>query len=974
MDATQFELIEEIFFAALEIPAADRSTFVCEKSQGNELIEQEILALLAASELDDTLIHFPASQLWENFAEGESTPRLPEIDRYRVIREIGEGGMATVYLAEQLGDEFTRQVAVKVLRGNAATKRFLRRFLRERQILAGLSHPNIATLYGGGISKTGDPFIAMEFIDGLTVTDYCSTKRLDLQTRLRIFLEICRAVAYAHHRLVIHRDLKPSNILVTEDGTPKLLDFGIAKVITGEQQGFPTETQPGERFLTPAYASPEQVTGETVTTATDIYALGLMLHQLATGRLPYELKLGTISEALREICETEVRLPSILPVERSVLEGFGMGMTPKRLRSELRGDLDTIVCKALQKDPARRYASVEQFAEDISRSLQGLPILARADSFWYRTAKFVRRNRVQVAAAGLVSASLFGGSGIAIWQSSRAQRERELATVIQARYKQQSKDTQAFIKAQFEIYDDLKDKAGSTETRAKIVKNIASFLESSEEDAVNDPSLALVLAEGYSRLGEVQGKPKQGQIGDISGALISYDRARRLYLIALPKADDPAEIRAKLAGIHEALGLIKARKGNCRDAESEYLQGLKYCASNGMGRETFREISLRKRLADLFYLTGKLAYSLDFNRRVATAAISLDPTDIKNQELIASTRMRIVFPLKTMWEAMDARIGETTFTKAIKQSAVKFQRDHIDLCVALHNRKPDSIVFHSYVLNAECRLGYYLYLAGEKDEARRVSLESLEKIEQLLKDESTNQEYQNLLTTAETLAGEIIAGTGDLKQGLALLAKAERRMEGTSEFNRNNGEFQVDAAKLEFLIGGILGKSGNVSEEIHHYGKGMDLLEAISSDNIALDVNANIAGIYTLLARRTVETRFDSRLSDCLRRLVRLQKNHAGQAEAPPIQIHNLTWMLLTCPLPDIRNPVVAREFMNRAASRGPGTEPYAILFDLYVPAKEGKTAEVQKLTGDLLNLFPEIKMENREAAAIEFGRKFSTL
>lgn len=970
MDATRFEIIEEMFSAALEIPREEREAFVRKLSHGDQTIESEVLSLLVANELDDNLLIAPINQLFGDFSDDESAPRLPEIDRYRVIREIGEGGMAIVYQAEQIGDDFTRQAAVKVLRGTGGAKRFLRRFLRERQILAGLSHPNIATLYGGGRTKTGEPYIAMEFINGLPVTEYCAARKLELPARLRLFLEICRAVDYAHRRLVIHRDLKPSNILITEDGTPKLLDFGIAKVVTDEHPGGLTQTQPGERYLTPAYASPEQVLGESVTTATDIYALGLILHQMATGRLPYELKLGTISEALREICETEVRPPSTLPVDSLVVEGFGISMTPKRLVSEIKGDLDVIVCKALQKDPARRYASVEQFAEDISRLLQGLPILARTDSFWYRTTKFVRRNRVQVAAAGLITVSLLGGSGIAIWQGNRAQRERELASVIQARYKRQSEDTQAFIKAQFEIYDDIKDGAGSTATRAKIVKNIASFLESSEEDAVNDPSLALVLAEGYSRLGEVQGKPKQGQIGDISGALISYDRARRFYTAALSRTGNPAEIREKLAGIHETLGLIRVRKGDCPEAESEFRKGLEYCSGSG----TFREISLRKRLADLFNLTGNLKPSVDFNHQAARAAMALDPTDIRHQELIASTRARIVFPMRSMWEVMDARIGETAFTKAIKQSAVELQRIHLEHCVALERRKPDNIKFRSYVLNAECRLGYYLYLAGEREEARRVSLKSLEEIEQLQKNDTGNQEFKNLLTTAETLTGEVLAGTGNLDQGKALLLKVERHIDNARENNQGNGEISIEAFKLEFLIGELFARSGKVSEEIHHYEKGMELLESISPDNLSIDTYGNIAGIYARLARRTVETKFDPRISDCLRRLVRLQKNHAGQTAAQPVRIHNLAWMLLTCPLTDLRNSEAAFAQRRRAESTARGGDPYAILFDLHLPAKEGKTAEVHRLTGELFQIFPEIKMENREAAALEIGRKFSTL
>ncbi len=972
MDATRFEIIEEMFSAALEIPREEREAFVRKLSQGDQAIENEVLSLLAANELDDNLLIAPINQLFGDFSDDEPAPRLPEIDRYRVIREIGEGGMAIVYLAEQIGDDFTRQAAVKVLRGTAGAKRFLRRFLRERQILAGLSHPNIATLYGGGRTKTGEPYIAMEFINGLPVTEYCAGRKLELPARLRLFLEICRAVDYAHRRLVIHRDLKPSNILVTEGGTPKLLDFGIAKVVTDEHQGGLTQTQPGERYLTPAYASPEQVLGETVTTATDIYALGLILHQMATGRLPYELKLGTISEALREICETEVRPPSTLPVDSLVVEGFGISMTPKRLVSEIKGDLDIIVCKALQKDPARRYASVEQFAEDISRLLQGLPILARTDSFRYRTTKFVRRNRVQVAAAGLVIVSLLGGSGIAIWQGNRAQRERELASVIQARYKRQSEDTKAFIKAQFEIYDDIKDKAGSTETRAKIVTNTADFLKKSEEDAANDPSLAVVLAEGYSRLGEILGKPKQGQIGDLSGALLNFEKARIFYAIAFDRKFQVTKTGEGLAATHEALGMILSRLDRIEEAKSNFQEGLKRCSQANLPNTSLQTISLKKRLADLQVSTGDVSLCLEQLRQLNEIILQLDPNVPRHRELITSTRARPVLPYRLTWELLDARLGPTDFTRSLKLTALELQKQHLSLCRELANGTPENGRYRPFLVSAEGRLGNIQLAAGFEKEALATGREALRHAEELAGEDLANQENQWLLATTEIFTAEEYAETGQLREGLIILARSAKRFEMLTKNNPLNLELRADAARMHFLTGAILSRLGDSSREISAYQEAITLLESFPAESTVLNTYGNLSGVYSNLARKAALPNAPPGIPDCLRRIIEIQKRQADRPNATPLQIDCLAWTLLTCPLADQRNPKTALELRSRARSKESALEPHAFCIDALNRAQAGAEKETERLAANFLNLFGEIKMENRETAAMEMARKFT--
>src|SRR5262245_28756322 len=357
------------------------------------------------------------------------TPQVDvRVGPYRLIREIGRGGMGTVLLAVRSDDAFQKRVAIKVLRRGMDTDAIVGRFRHERQILASLEHPHIASLLDGGTTDDGLPYFVMEYVDGQLVTDYCDAKALDTTSRLELFRKICAAVQHAHQNLVIHRDIKPANVLVTSDGTPKLLDFGIAKLLNPDP-GVQTlaATIAGSPLMTPEYASPEQVRGETVTTATDVYSLGVLLYELLTGRRPYDLPSRTPDEIQRVVCNSVPVRPSTVVTHaassqstRDRPEIDSERTRPPdadRLRRRLAGDLDNIVLKALAKEPSRRYASVDQFSEDIHRHLTGLPVIARKDTLGYRTAKFIRRNRAGVAAAALVVLALVAGLIGTAWQA-----------------------------------------------------------------------------------------------------------------------------------------------------------------------------------------------------------------------------------------------------------------------------------------------------------------------------------------------------------------------------------------------------------------------------------------------------------------------------------------------------------------------------------------------------------------------------
>ena len=411
---------------------------------------RQVERLLAADAGAEQFLEMPAAEYAAGVVAAAAEHAEDQVDRpgdlvgpFRLIREIGRGGMGRVFLAERADGQFQQQVALKLVRGGRSGGEILQRFLRERQILARLEHPNIARLLDGGATGDGRPYFAMEYVAGEPITAYCDTRALDVRQRLTLFASVCDGVQYAHQNLVVHRDLKPSNALVTADGAVKLLDFGIAKVLHDpgdESEDDPTLTRLGSGPMTPEYAAPEQVRGEPVTTATDVYALGALAYELLTGRGPHRLAKMTPAEVERAVTERDVDRPSAAVATRRSGEAESAtgeiarrrGTDASRLRRTLRGDLDTMVMRALQKLPARRYASAGAFADDIRRYQTGLPIAARRDSVRYRTGKFVRRHAIGVATSAVILLLLVAGFIGTAWQARLASREAAKAREVSA--------------------------------------------------------------------------------------------------------------------------------------------------------------------------------------------------------------------------------------------------------------------------------------------------------------------------------------------------------------------------------------------------------------------------------------------------------------------------------------------------------------------------------------------------------------
>jgi serine/threonine protein kinase len=416
MTPERYRRIRELFEAALERDPDSRIAWLEIACGGDEQLRDEVQRMLIADSLSGAFISSNPTRV--GTVQGADSLNLEgrRIGPYNLLWEIGRGGMGSVYLAERADSAFRKLVALKLVNPEVTHSELIRRFQQERQVLAKLEHPNIARLLDGGATDEGWPYLVMEYVEGQPIDQYCDERKLNVAERIKLFQEVCAAVQYAHQSLIVHRDLKPSNILVTENGTVKLLDFGIAKLLRTEGQEPAHLTQTGIHLMTPEYASPEQAKGQTITTATDVYSLGVILYELLTGHRPYRMKSRLLHEVVRIICEEEPTRPStvISVVEEVDTEGKmpstitpdGVSQVregkPGRLKRRLTGDLDTILLMTLRKEPQRRYSSVEQFSEDLERHLTGLPLIARRGAVPYRVSKFLRRKRRLLATATLV--------------------------------------------------------------------------------------------------------------------------------------------------------------------------------------------------------------------------------------------------------------------------------------------------------------------------------------------------------------------------------------------------------------------------------------------------------------------------------------------------------------------------------------------------------------------------------------------
>lgn len=810
MNSDTWQQVEELLNDALELEPSNRRKFLAEISTDD--IRREVESLLEAEADTEHFLASPAVALSNSFFTGEDLPDAlagQKIGSFKIVRELGRGGMGAVYLAERDDGKFTQRTAIKLLKRELNTADIRRRFAHERQILSKLEHPNIARLLDAGTTDDGLPFLVMEYVEGVPVDSFCVENDLSLHRRLQLFRTICDAVAFAHRNLVIHRDLKPSNILVTKNGTPKLLDFGISKLLTPDFADDSAHTITKLGAMTPEYASPEQLRGESVTTATDVYSLGVILYELLTTHRPFEFKKQSTEEIIRAVCTTDPQKPSeALTRESRDTGNKTKDQKPKtkdqKIRTQtLKGDLDNIVLKALKKEPERRYSSVEQFAEDIRRHLVDLPVLARPDTLSYRATKFVNRNKVAVVAGLLIILSLVGGVVATVWQARRAEASRLRA---ERRFNDVRKLSNSLL---FEIMPKIERLQGSTEAREILVTRALEYLDSLAQEAGDDLQLQSELASAYEKIGDLQGNPSNPNLIDSEAAIKSYEKARTIRLKLLEKHPGDFVQQRNLAENYRVSGKIH---GQANDFQKEY----RYL---GNALQIYEKLLAEQPAAnDLSLALAQVVYDIGKNRTETKKYSESFPhfeRAIAILEEIRQAQPNQTDALKLLGDCLVQFAGALSWEEKQKEAEAQAARAIQILEQAVANNPNDTN------LRTGLWTAYWLtstvYEEQNDSLAHEYALKALKIIEETVERDAANIRAKQQFAKSLSRLGQTSTNIRKPQEAVAYLEKAREILLAIIEGRSKDNRLKVDLTTILMRLGEAKAKQGLLQDALADY-------------------------------------------------------------------------------------------------------------------------------------------------------------
>ncbi len=838
MNASEWKKIKEVFNATIDLPENERA-ILFEKCDENTL--NKVRKLINANENAQNFIEASAIVEVGLFKENEPDFYIgKQIDDYKILKEIGHGGMGTVYLAAKPDESFDKKVAVKLIKRGMDTTEVLKRFVMERKILASLENPYIANLIDGGSTTDGLPYLVMEYIEGEPITKFCDSHRFSITERLELFRKVCSAISYAHQNLVIHRDIKPANILVTKDGTPKLLDFGIAKLLNPDwslETGESTATM--FRLMTPKYASPEQIRGLVITTASDVYSLGVVLYELLSGERPYKIESLMPQEVANVILTKEPLKPSDAGTVEKYSETTNSNDKPKNSASprlpfsasQLKGDLDNIILKALRKEPERRYSSVQEFSEDIRRYLANLPITARADTFIYRTDKFIRRHRFGVAAGLLIFLSLLSGITATGWQAHQANIEREKAE----RRFNESRKLSKFLMT--DVFESLGTNSGTGQIQKDLAENTLIYLDNLAKEESEDIVLLGELADAYIKLGGVQ----DSTLNDTDAALQSFEKAveierRRVKLV-------PNDINTKR---------------NLIDAQVKVGEMLLHREGVGRWLEVLDEIqSLQREIVaanpksaeDLFKLAGtyqtrgnvfdKLKRHEDARSDYQNALQFIEPAINMSKNSAQTPEEKIGLSQKYIW------LGEIYASLEDWQNSAESNRIAGEIAEIVWQENPTLIQALRNISSSHRQLALAFEKLGDFQSALQNYQYSLRLIDEAANKNSSLRELKRAKAVYQIRVGKALHNIGETKQAIETVNRGlelERQciIENTDRAGSIQYGFETFGLAGEFFAG-----IGESQKAIIVYSEWAKNLEELRQKTPSQSSSNQLAGIYS---------------------------------------------------------------------------------------------------------------------------------
>jgi non-specific serine/threonine protein kinase/serine/threonine-protein kinase len=831
----RWQQVKTTLASALECPGGDeRATFLTTACRDDTALRREVESLLAQSDDEFESVAQAIGIASADALRSVDTGR--QIGSYELVRELGRGGMGAVWLARRADQQFEKLVAIKLLKRGTDTDEVLRRFHAERQILARLEHPNIARLLDGGMTEDGLPYFVMEYVDGKPLTDFCASDALAVEERLLLFLKICGAVQFAHQNLIVHRDLKPGNILVTEDGEPKLLDFGIAKLLAPDDETFGMTLAEHQR-LTPGYASPEQVRGEPVTTVSDIYTLGTLLYEILTEQKAHRFSTPRppATELLRVVAQEEPVRPSA-------------AATDQASKRRLRGDLDTIILKALRKEPARRYAGLGAFAGDIRRYLENRPVTARKDSVGYRTSKFIQRNKLGATAAALLLITLSAGVVATTHQARVAQRER-------ARAERRFNDVRRIANSlMLELQTAIKDLPGALVARQLITRRALEYLDSLTQESGNDLSLKSELATAYEKISLVtfdvqQALESHRKATGLNEALVVADPTNAAYQKQLSESYKNLSDVLKIAG-HSAPAIEYARQS------LDVMQAIAKTSPSSKEIQdelADRHLSLGLALLDAGDFTQALQSDLQA-MALQQEIVRRDPSDKEALRDLAGICGAVSNAYEEAGDYEAARdYGDKSFaiTREMLQNDPSNTRSRRDMWAALF------------------RNGRHLALTGETQDALRDYAEATQLIEGLAAADPQDKGHRRWLAVTYLGTGDLFAQLGQREKALENYRKAIAISEELLAADPARVEAQRDLARMYEGIALLFARTNEARAALEYFAKAEGLAESSSKRDPAnarirrqlANVWAEMAGTYRILAQRNESPQRD-RLAD----------------------------------------------------------------------------------------------------------------